>query len=509
MSAASSQNPQAGAPESGPRIVSTNPATGERLGDVPDVAPDGVRAAVDRARAAQAAWGALPVRERAARMLGFRDQVVRRAADLVELLVAECGKPRNEALGLEVMPLADLATYYCKRAERLLAPHDIPLHLMIHRRSYVHYAPRGVVGIVSPWNFPLTIPLGEAVMCWLAGNAVVLKPSEITPLIALLAKELFDASGLPPDLFQVVTGRGATGAALVDSGVDMVLFTGSVATGKRVSAACGERLIPCVLELGGKAPAVVCADADLERTANALVFGAFANSGQVCVSVERVYAHELVHDELVEMVVAKARKLRQGDPRRGEVDVGSMTWDRQLEHVVGLVETSVAQGAKIALGGRRGPGGLFHEPTVLTGCTQDMDVMRKEIFGPLLPIMKVGTEDEAIRLANDSHLGLAAYVFSSDRKKAERLAERISAGTVMINDVLQTYGAPETPFGGLKQSGVGITHSDDGLRHLCELRHVNIERFGPLKRELWWYPYSDKVYRRTLKLLGWLFRGGL
>jgi len=247
------------------------------------------------------------------------------------------------------------------------------------------------------------------------------KPSEMTPLIAVKTKELFDASGLPPDLLQVVTGRGQAGAALIDSGIDYCIFTGSTATGKKVGAACGERLIPFALELGGKAPAIVCADADVDRTAKALVWGAFANQGQVCVSVERVYAHQAVHDELVQKIVAEVEKLRPGE------DTGSMTWERQTEIVEERIESALKQGAKLRAGGkRRGNKGLAFTPTVLTDCRHEMDVMKKEIFGPVMPIMKVRDEDEAVKLANDSSLGLMAYVFTADKRKGSASPRRSS-----------------------------------------------------------------------------------
>jgi succinate-semialdehyde dehydrogenase/glutarate-semialdehyde dehydrogenase len=327
-----------------------------------------------------------------------------------------------------------------------------------------------------------------------------LKPSEVTPLIALKARELYLAADLPPDLFHVVTGRGPTGAALIDGGIDYCVFTGSVATGKKVAAACGERLIGCTLELGGKAPAIVCADADLDRTAQAITWGGFANSGQVCASVERVYAVSSIHDELVSKIVAHARELRQGDASGPQdVDVGAMAWDRQVDNVEKLVDAAVAAGAKVETGGHRKPGpGLFFEPTVLSSCRQDMDVMRKEIFGPVIPIMKVDSEDEAVKLANDSHLGLLAYVFTRDRERGRRIAERIEAGTVMVNDVLNTYACPETPWGGVKQSGIGRTHSVIGLRDMCEIRHVNHDRVA-LGREVWWYPYKEGTFKALLR----------
>lgn len=490
-------------------ITSYAPATGEALGQVPVQSADEVREAVGRARVAQESWGLLPIEERCQRILRFRDAIVDRAEEIVELLVQECGKPRAEALTHEVMVTADLATYYAKRAHKILAPREIELHLLKHRRSYVHYAPRGVVGIIAPWNFPFVIPMGDVIAALLAGNAVVLKPSEVTPLIALKAKEIYDSAGLPDDLFQVVTGEGATGAALVEARPDKIVFTGAVATGKKVAAACGERLIPCTMELGGKAAAIVCADADLERAARGIVFGGFANSGQVCVSVERVYAHEAVYDRLVDRIRVLTGELRQGDPAVHGTDVGAIIFPKQIDIAETLIADAVDKGAKLEAGGKRREGeGQFFQPTVLSGCSQDMAVMREEIFGPIVPIMKVHDEEEAVRHANDSHLGLMGYVFTRDRDKGRRLAERVRAGTVMVNDVLSAYAAPEAPFGGVKESGFGRVHGDEGLRDLCEVRHVNYDRVSLGSREPLWYPYGEKSYKAALKGLRLLFRGG-
>jgi acyl-CoA reductase-like NAD-dependent aldehyde dehydrogenase len=481
-------------------ITSINPATGEPLGEVPIMSADEVKAAVTSARTAQREWGRLPVETRCRRVAKFADVLMSRAEEVIDLLVREAGKTRLEALGMELILVADLVRYFAKHGAEMLEPEPITLHLMKHRASYLHFVPRGVVGVIAPWNFPFSIPLGETIMALIAGNAVVLKPSEVTPLIALKARELYLAAELPPDLFQVVTGRGPTGAALIDSGIDFCVFTGSVATGKKVAAACGERLIPCTVELGGKAPAIVCGDADVDRAAQAIVWGGFANSGQVCASVERVYAVESIHDMLVDRIVNHAKELRQGDASSAnDVDIGAMSWDQQLTHVEQLVDAAVAAGAKLETGGHRKPGpGMFFEPTVLTGCKQDMDVMHKEIFGPVIPIMRVQTEDEAVKLANDSHLGLLAYVFTRDRERGKRLAERIEAGTVMVNDVLNTYACPETPWGGVKHSGIGRTHSIIGLRDMCETRHVNHDRVA-LGREVWWYPYKEGTFRALLR----------
>lgn len=496
-------------------ITSINPATGEALGRVPDLGPTEVVRAIERARAAQIAWAQVPLKIRCRKVARFAEVLMARAEEVIELLVQESGKTRFEALTMEVVVVADLVRYFAKHAAEMLAPEAVPLHLLKQRASYLHFVPRGVVGIIAPWNFPFSIPVGEAMMALIAGNAVVLKPSEITPLIALKALELYRDAELPAELFQVVTGRGATGAALIagepgvaagSSPIDYCIFTGSVATGKKVAAACGERLIPYTLELGGKAPAVVCGDADVDRTAHAIAWGGIANSGQVCASVERVYAVDAIHDEFVAKLVERAAQLRQGDASApDDVDVGAMAWDQQVAHVERLVAAAVSQGAVVATGGRRKVGqGMFFEPTVLTNCRQDMAVMTTEIFGPVIPVMRVADEDQAVQLANDSHLGLLAYVFTRDRERGKRLAERIAAGTVMVNDVLNTYGCPETPWGGIKHSGIGRTHSVLGLRELCELRHVNYDRIT-LRRNVWWYPYKDATFRALLRAARLLF----
>lgn len=485
------------------------PATGALLGEVPIASTEDVRRAVASARRAQEAWALLPVAERAERVLRYRNAMVERAEEIVDLEVRETGKTRHEALISEVFVVAETATFYANNAEKFLAPKKIEMVRMKHRRSYLHYVPRGVVAIISPWNFPVVLTMSDAITALIAGNAVVCKPSEITPLVVQKCKEIWDATGLPPDLFQIVHGYGKTGADLLDAGVDKVVFTGGVATGKRVAAACGERLIPCTLELGGKAPLIACEDADLERTARAIVYGGFANSGQICLSVERVYAHESIHDRLLERVVGLVSELRQGDPAREEVDVGAMTFPKQLEVVENHVRDAVGKGAVVRAGGKRKAGpGMFFEPTVLANCDHKMTVMTEEIFGPIVPFMKVRSEEEAISHANDSHLGLNAYVFTKDRDKGCRIAERVSAGSVVVNDVIVNFAYVETPFGGVKQSGIGRVHGEDGLRDMCEARHVNVDRFGSLEREPFWYPYTGETLKWMLKGTRMLFSSG-
>ena len=390
--------------------------------------------------------------------------------------------------------------------------------MMLNKRVTVHYQPRGVVGFITPWNFPLILTIGEAIPALLAGNAVIIKPSEWTPLIARrgaeLMRESLTAQGFPADLIQVVNGYGETGAALVDE-VDMISFTGSTATGRRVAMRAAERLIPCSLELGGKDPMIVLRDADLERAANAAVWGAFTNSGQVCISVERVYVEEPVAERFTDLVVARTRALRQGfdvgQTNSGQrVDVGSMTWPRQLETVTAHVEDAREKGAKVLTGGRLNPSltGHYYEPTVLAGVDHSMRVMTEETFGPVLPIMRVRDQAEALRLANDSRYGLNASVWTGDRAHGEELAAAVEAGITCVNDVIVGFAITDAPSGGLKESGLGKRHGAEGIRRFCNQQVTITDRFG-LKRELIWYPYSAGFEMSFAKILAFLFSNNL
>lgn len=487
-------------------IVIKSPANGDVVGDVPITPIAEVAAVVARARAAQKAWENRGFAGRRTVMLDVRQNVLDHADEIVALLAKENGKPQQEGLMHEVMPHLALLTYFANEAERILAPHPIPMELTKHRASYLHYPARGVIGIVGPWNFPASIPFGGAAMALLAGNAAVIKPSEFSPLIAKYIRELYLQAGIPADLLGIVYGYGDVGAALCTSGVDMIEFTGSVATGRKVAATCGERLIPVALELGGKAPALVLPDADLGRAVDAVVWGGLANAGQVCASVERLLLHSSVHDRFVEQMLPKVKALRLGDASKGaDVDMGPLVNERQRMIVEELVNDAVKQGARIACGGKRVDGpGLFYEPTVLLDVTSDMAIVNRETFGPVIPVMKMDSEEAMLAEANRSHLGLLAYVFTRDEEKGRKLAEKIEAGTVMVNDVLATHAMAETPWAGVKASGLGCTHSDEGLRHMCQTRHVNYGILPWMKRELWWYPYAGKdipTFKRGIKAL--------
>lgn len=467
-----------------------SPATGERLGSAPVASPTDVAAALERARRAQAAWGALSVKARVPRLARLKARVVARADEIAALVSAEVGKPLFEAFSMEVMPLLELIATFEAKGPEVLSERAIPLRLARHRKSALRYAPRGVVALISPWNFPVAIPGGELYLALLAGNAVLLKPSEHAPLSGLLLGELVREAGLPEGLVEVLCGGPDVGAALVESGVDYVAFTGSTASGRQVARACGERLVPFRVELGGKGSAVVLDDADLGRTAPALVWGAFTNAGQVCAGVQRVYAARSVFEPLRRAVVDEARKLRVGDPSSPDCDVGRVCPPFLAARVRELLSDALSRGAVLEVGELPEDGSHRVCPIVLSRVPPDARVVVEECFGPVLALVEVADEHEALTRFNALPFGLMGSVFSRDKARARRVAERLRAGTVMVNDVVWSYGMPETPWVGLKQSGMGVTHGDEGLREYCELRHVNEERVRLVEREPWWFPYS-------------------
>jgi succinate-semialdehyde dehydrogenase/glutarate-semialdehyde dehydrogenase len=477
-------------------IVSFDPATGHEIGRAQLSNPDDVKKAVERARAAQPPWANATFRERARIILQARKIMLDDRDAIARLVSSETGKPVAEALSMEIVPTLDAMHYFAHASKELLRPQkiDIGQYGLMGRSSRIVYKPLGVIGIISPWNFPLATPADEVVMALMAGNAVVLKPSELTPLIAIKLGEIFKRAGLPDGLLEIVTGDGSTGAALVDALVDKIMFTGSVATGKRVAEAAAKHLTPVVLELGGKDPMIVLEDADLRNAARGAVWGAFANSGQACASVERCYVHESIAPKFVDLLVAETKALNQGAGTAEGVDIGAMSNERQLQIVAEHVEDAVVHGAKVLTGGRRSENseGFFYAPTVLTNVNHDMTIMRDETFGPVLPVMTFKTDEEAISLANDSVFGLTASVWTKDIKRGRRIAERIEAGTVMVNEVVYTHGIAQTPWGGVKQSGYGRTHGRLGLLELVHAQHIHVNRLSFLP-DLWWFDYNPKA----------------
>jgi acyl-CoA reductase-like NAD-dependent aldehyde dehydrogenase/choline dehydrogenase-like flavoprotein len=473
-----------------------NPATGETIATVPDLGADEVRAIVAAARTAQPAWAEAGFDARAEVLLEARRWMVANAERVVGTIVAETGRPVDETQFAELAYALISLEFWARQAPVYLADEEIEsASLLVRgRKLVVRYESLGVVGVIGPWNFPLTNSFGDCVPALAAGNAVVLKPSEVTPLTSILLAEMLSESGLPEGVFQIATGRGETGAALVDE-VDFVMFTGSVQTGKKVMAKAAETLTPVSLELGGKDPMIVLADADLERAANAAISYGLNNSGQVCISVERIYVEGPVHDEFLERVTSKVEALRQGPPGEpGTVDVGAIIFPPQLELIEAHVKDAVDKGARVVTGGERGPGpGRFYQPTVLAEVDHSMLCMTEETFGPTLPVMRVRDADEAVELANDGPYGLQASVWTRDHARGERIARRIEAGTAIVNDAQVNYAALELPMGGWKASGLGSRHGPDGIRKYTKRQSLMVTPGYAPARDPHHFPYDAAV----------------
>src|SRR3954469_1933636 len=493
--------------DAGAQIPVENPATGQTIGHVPDLDAASIARMVEVARAAQPAWAEMGFAARSKVFYRARKWLVDNRDRVSRTIVEETGKTREDAMLAEVMFIADSFGYWAKSAPKHLADEKVKSHspFMLGRKLMIRYQARGVVGVIGPWNYPLTNCFGDGIAALAAGNAVIFKPSEITPFSTMLMQECMSAAGLPDGVMQVATGRGPTGAALIEH-VDYVMFTGSVATGKKVAMEAAKSLKPHSLELGGKDPMIVLRDADLERAANGAVYWGMANGGQICQAVERVYVEEPVYDEFVDKVVEKTRVLRQGVPGTpGEVEIGAVTFEPQIEVIEDHVQDAVEKGAKVLVGGKRGPGpGRFWEPTVVVDVNHDMKLMQDETFGPILPVMKVHDEAEALRLANDSRSGLNSSVWTKDIEKGTRLASQVQAGSTCVNDAVANYAAQELPFGGVKESGIGVRHSAAGIRKYCNAHAILVTRFA-MKRELYWFPFTKRNAKLLERILVWMY----
>ena len=471
-----------------------NPADGSTVATLPVDGPDEVREVVARVRAAQPEWEAMGIAGRYERLGKLRDWMIQNGEPVAELMQSETGKVRGDA-ALETPYLADLINFYGQNGPRFLADEHPSAHLPLYkvRKLTISYRPYQVVGIISPWNFPLMLSLGDAIPALMAGAAVVLKPSEFTPLTLMEIVRAWKEDVGGPDVLDVVNGMGEAGSALVDE-VDFIQFTGSDRTGRAVMKRAADTLTPVSLELGGKDPMIVLADADVERAANAAAWGGMANSGQICMSIERVYVEEPIYDEFVSKLAEKVSQLRQGvDDGSYAADVGAMATPAQVEIVEDHVEDARRAGARILTGGKRPDRpGQWYEPTVIADADHSMKAMTDETFGPTLPVMKVRDAEEAVRLANDSRYGLSASVFSTDDERAERIARRIDCGAVNINDVLSNYQQLQLPMGGWKSSGIGFRHGAYGIRKFVRSEAITQPRMRPLASELQWFPYSNR-----------------
>ena len=470
-----------------------SPVTGERMGEYAIAGQDAVDAAVARARTAFPGWRDTPLEVRLEAINRGRHVLAEHGDAYARKISADTGKPIIEALMFELAVIPLFLDHYLKRAPKLLARRKVGTPLALPgKTSYIEHFPRGVVGIISPWNFPFQLSVLPMISALIGGNTVVLKPSEVTPISGEVVADFFNRIGLPPGVVEVVQGDGSTGAALCRAQVDMLFFTGSVVTGRKVMVAAAEKPIPVELELGGKDAFIVCADANLERAAEAAVFGAMANCGQACVSVERVFVVDSVHDRFVELVKRKLAKLKIGGPD-DQADMGPMTFARQLETVQRHVEAAQQAGAKVLSGGTRlDRPGLFFPPTLLTDIRPDMEIYREETFGPVLPVIRVRDEEEAVRLANASEFGLAGSVWTQDIDKGLRIASRLESGQVMVNDVFSSVGHPGLPFGGIRSSGIGRYHGDEGLLSFMNTKAILVDR-GKADYDPIWFPHKDKL----------------
>jgi len=497
------------APSRGPTGVleSFSPSTGELVGAVPTITPAEVQGVVDEVAQVQPFWAQLPLEDRGRYLRRTAQVILDDIDDIRDLIAREQGKPRTEAYVMEILPTVDALNWVADAGPEILADEPVghPQVFLKAKRAAFAYEPLGVVGVIAPWNYPWTIPLGEVAIALMAGNGVVLKPASLTCLIGARIQQVFERAGLPEGIVRVVHGGGAVGQALAESSVAKVFFTGSVEVGRGVGEACARLMKGSVLELGGKDPMLVLPDANLPNAVGGALWGGFANAGQTCSGIERVYVMREVAERFTADVVAGARRLTVGDPLDWDTQVGPMVSREQFDLVRELVDDAVAAGARLECGGpTEVPGleGAFYAPAVLTGVTHEMRIMREEIFGPVLPIVTVDSEAEAIALANDSEFGLGASVWTRDRARGERIAREIESGMVWVNDHMYTHGACQCAWGGVKNSGLGRAHSKFGF-YEC----VNVKQLAwdpSLAKNFWWHPYDEtlgRALRSSAKLL--------
>ncbi|MBN1779688.1 aldehyde dehydrogenase family protein [bacterium] len=477
-------------------VVSVNPATRQRVGEVAATPAARVEEIVRLAREGFDAWKTRPLVQRAGIMKRAQQLLLDRSESFAELITLEMGRPFTESLSVELEASVDLIGYYAARSRKFLSERRLPLHnvFFMRRKSLIHYQPLGVMGIISPWNWSLLIPLGSIVPALFAGNSIVFKPSELTPLVGEKIQELFLDAGVPESVFQLIQGDGHVGAALVRSGADKVFFTGSTDVGQKVMETAARNLKPVVLEMGGSDPAIVCADADLEITAAGILWGAFNNCGQNCNSIERVYVHASVYPSFLELMTRKISHLQVGNGMEPGVDIGPLASEAQLHKIEKLVHKAVKDGAHIHCGGNpfRDMEGYFFQPTILTTEEPLISFHDEELFGPLVMVTPFQDEEEAVRFANQSAFGLAASVWTRNRKNGLRLARQIESGTVMINDAVVSFGMTEAGWTGVKKSGIGWVHGEKGLDEMVNMQYINHDPQFRMQK-IWWFPYTPSV----------------
>ena len=493
-------------------LPSINPATGQVLAHIEKTLPGTVARVVTLVRAAQKEWAKVPVRQRCKQLGRLREVMMASRNELADAVVHESGKPRVEALFADIFVALDSAEYWSKHAVAVLRTGRVPHHSIAAKAKsgWLVYEPLGVIGIISSWNYPLAIPMSQIIPAVAAGNAVVCKTSDFAPQCGALMEKVFRDAGFPQDLVAVVQGGGEVGQALIEAGPDKILFTGSVTTGRVVAEACAKKLIPTVLELGGKDAMVVLADADLQVASSAAVWGSYTNCGQVCLSVERLFVEQTVAEEFCRLCVEKTKKLRVGPGSNPGTDVGPLIRPQHVQRMLDLVEDAAARGARVLCGGNTLPdlGPNFFEPTVITGVDSSMRLFQEETFGPILAMQAVKDAEEAIQRANDSPFALAASVWTKDAKKGRAIAQRLRAGAVMINDAISYFGIAEAPHGGCGASGWGRTHGRAGMLEMVQTKYVDVDGL-PHSEKPWWYRYGGDLEQAADAFLRFEFSGGV
>lgn len=493
-------------------LPSIDPATGAVVGYFEKTPPALMPEIVSRARAAQSAWSELSVRARCTKLRVLRERIMAARNELAEAVVRESGKPRVEALFADIFVALDTTKYWSENAVGALRTQRVPHHSTAAKakRGCLVYEPLGVIAIISSWNYPLAIPLSQIIPAVAAGNAVVCKTSDFTPQCGALIEKLFVDAGFPKNLVNVVQGGGEVGQALIDAEPDKVMFTGSVATGRRVAEACARKLIPSVLELGGKDAMIVLGDADVDVAASAAVWGSYTNCGQVCLSVERIFVEKSVTESFATRCVEKTKKLRLGPGSDPATDLGPLIRQQHVQRMGDLIDDAVSRGARVLCGGSPRPdlGPNFYEPTVIADVDSSMRLFQEETFGPILAIQTVRDADEAVTRANDSSFSLAASVWTSNARRGEAIAKRLRAGAVMVNDAISYFGIAEAPHGGCGASGWGRTHGKAGLLEMVQMKYIDVDRL-PRREKPWWYRYGADLERAADAFLRFEFSGGI
>ena len=483
-------------------ITSINPTDLSIIGKVKSARQEDIDNAVKQAKKAYQSWQKLSYLARGEYLLRVKDIMLDYLDEIAISITQEMGKPISEVLLTEIFPALEALTYFALHAEQLLADEKIEYQsrLLLNKRGYTIYEPLGVIGIISPYTYPLAVPITQIATALIAGNTVIFKPSELTPFVGLKIAEFFSKAELPEGCLSVLPGDKFTGELLVASDVEKILFTGRTVTGKSILHATADRVIPVTLELGGKDPMLVLSDANVERAAKGAVYGAFINAGQSCCSVERIYVMRDIAESFINSVVENSQNLTLNDPMNPKTEIGPLASDIRLSNVETHISDAMQKGAKILLGGARleGTSGYFYSPTVLTEVNHSMQVMQEETFAPVMPIMVVDSIDEAVQLANDSRYGLSASVWTTDVNLAMDVAHRIQTGTVTVNDLIFTFGAVECAWGGTKESGIGRVHAAQGLREVCNVKHISFEK-GKRVSKPWWYPYNER-YQEFMRL---------